>query len=721
MNLEALKEKARRHEQKEEWKKAQDAYWEVIQKQDKDEPPDITLFNRLGDIQTRLGRLDAAVKNYEKAIDLYLEAELPTNAIAICKKVIRNLPEQSIFFLRMGQIRGAQGFLTDAKQNFLNYAERTTAVGDMDSALDALVELVDLVPDDVEIRMGLASQLESHDRIEEGVTQYTEAYRHLLIQDRKDEAEALSAKIAELDPDAVLPDAQSVMSALEDDSEGASTSGGSGLGGFELGSGVQADHPEGPSGLEESLDDPETKDAETGHGFGEEAEEGETSALPTLGFGEASGGPEDQDPLPTFGLGEEEDDDEEVDFGPSGLGDEFEDEEEQAEPLPPTGEKDDEAGSLPSFGADEGELAEAASVFGEMNQNQAAEVLSLLEPDAEEDAEALPFLQEKPKTGEVQAGSSKVGEHVADALEDQAFEGGIDDKESTVEIPIRREPASAHSDAADRGDLDLAIQLVRAEIGERPDEADLYQRQVEYAFRKAEDEALVDAYLDLASHLLRTGSAQKARAVFQQVLSISPGNTDASAGVREIDGVGADAPPAQVASSEEYVDLGAMILGDEGEKTTRWQVTADSPTGDDQADFAKMLNQFKEKVSENVDADDISAHHDLGTAYLEMGLLDEAIGEFQMALRASPDHLPTHEVMGRCWMEKGEPDMAVRALNRALDANFDVEDELIGIYYIMGLAKEDLGNVEEAVEFYEKVFSLDINFKDVTERLRDLR
>jgi tetratricopeptide (TPR) repeat protein len=169
------------------------------------------------------------------------------------------------------------------------------------------------------------------------------------------------------------------------------------------------------------------------------------------------------------------------------------------------------------------------------------------------------------------------------------------------------------------------------------------------------------------------------------------------------------------------VDLGSLILGEEGEKTTRWQVTAEGPSGDDQADFAKMLSQFKQKVSEHVDADDVSAHHDLGTAYLEMGLLDEAIGEFQMALRASPEHLPTHEVMGRCWMEKGQPDMAVRALNRALDSEYEVEDELIGIYYLMGRAQEELGNTEEAVEFYEKVFSLDINFEDVTERLRSLR
>ena len=72
-------------------------------------------------------------------------------------------------------------------------------------------------------------------------------------------------------------------------------------------------------------------------------------------------------------------------------------------------------------------------------------------------------------------------------------------------------------------------------------------------------------------------------------------------------------------------------------------------------------------------------------------------------------------------MEKGQPDMAARALKRALDVEFEVEDELIGIYYLMGRAQEELGNTEEAVEFYEKVFSLDINFQDVTERLRSLR
>ena len=63
----------------------------------------------------------------------------------------------------------------------------------------------------------------------------------------------------------------------------------------------------------------------------------------------------------------------------------------------------------------------------------------------------------------------------------------------------------------------------------------------------------------------------------------------------------------------------------------------------------------------------------------------------------------------------------MKTLTRALEAPFEVEEELIGIYYLLGKNHEQLGNTDEAVDFYEKVFSLDINFEDVTERLRALR
>ena len=210
MKVEELKEQARRHEQREEWQKAFDLYTTALGSQSEDEAPDIALLNRVGDIQTRLGQIDGAVGHYEQAIDLYLEAELPNNAIAICKKVLRNLPDRPVFFLRMGQIRASQGFLTDARQNFLEYAERQTAVGDVESALNALIEFVELSPEDVEIRQGLASQLESHDRTEEAVQQYRETYRRLVILGRDEEAAEVSEKIQEIDPETALPDPEEI-------------------------------------------------------------------------------------------------------------------------------------------------------------------------------------------------------------------------------------------------------------------------------------------------------------------------------------------------------------------------------------------------------------------------------------------------------------------------------------------------------------------------------
>src|SRR5690606_12326663 len=169
------------------------------------------------------------------------------------------------------------------------------------------------------------------------------------------------------------------------------------------------------------------------------------------------------------------------------------------------------------------------------------------------------------------------------------------------------------------------------------------------------------------------------------------------------------------ADGEGWVDLGSMIFGDEPAepRTTRFKVAYQEPSGDEAADFQKMLSQFKEKVSENLDAGDVRAHHDLGTAYKEMGLLDEAISEFQAALRASADHLPTYELMGQTFMEMGKHEAAVKSLERALRSRNTVEDELVGIYYYLARAYEQLGKKDSAVEFYDRVFSLVINFADV--------
>ena len=125
MSIESLKKKARRHEQDEEWQGALDQYKKALAELARDEQVDIGLYNRVGDLYVRIGDLDSAAEHYDKAVDLYGEAYLPNNAIAVCKKIIRNVPDRHQAFLRIGQIRAEQGFLPEARTHFLTYAERS--------------------------------------------------------------------------------------------------------------------------------------------------------------------------------------------------------------------------------------------------------------------------------------------------------------------------------------------------------------------------------------------------------------------------------------------------------------------------------------------------------------------------------------------------------------------------------------------------------------------
>ena len=104
-----------------------------------------------------------------------------------------------------------------------------------------------------------------------------------------------------------------------------------------------------------------------------------------------------------------------------------------------------------------------------------------------------------------------------------------------------------------------------------------------------------------------------------------------------------------------------------------------------------------------------------------MGLLDEAISEFQMVLRGTSNHLPTYEMLGKTFLQKQEPEAALRSLTRGLDAPCEIEEERVGIYYYIAMSHEAKGDKDMAIEFFDRVFAIDINFADVTERLKSLR
>jgi tetratricopeptide (TPR) repeat protein len=181
--------------------------------------------------------------------------------------------------------------------------------------------------------------------------------------------------------------------------------------------------------------------------------------------------------------------------------------------------------------------------------------------------------------------------------------------------------------------------------------------------------------------------------------------------------VPAAAPPA-AGSDDDFLDLGDWLRAEEGPKTTRMVAEGIVPPPiDEQADFGEMLQRFKEGVAANIDEDDSAAHYDLGIAFKEMGLVEEAIGEFQKALRGTQKKAPTYEALGTCFVEKKQYQVAETVLTRALSEPGLDDDKLAGVLYLLGVCAEALGKSQEAAGFYQRVLAVDIGFRDVSERL----
>jgi tetratricopeptide (TPR) repeat protein len=133
-----------------------------------------------------------------------------------------------------------------------------------------------------------------------------------------------------------------------------------------------------------------------------------------------------------------------------------------------------------------------------------------------------------------------------------------------------------------------------------------------------------------------------------------------------------------------------------------------------------MLRKFKQGVSDNVDEEDHESHYDLGVAYKEMGLVDEAISEFQKALRAPQGRVRTYEALGQCFLEKQQFQVAATILGRALNEPGIGDDQLVGVLYLLGYCSEALRSTADALTFYQRVFAVDIQFRDVADRLARL-
>jgi tetratricopeptide (TPR) repeat protein len=545
-NIAKLKKKAAELEAKKHYEKAVEIYEQVLNTpRAADEERDVALYNRVGDLHYRLGNNEQAINYYEQAADFYADGGFFNNAIALCNKVLRYSPGRTVIYYKLGLISAKKGFNSDAKQNFLEYADRMQRIGKMDEAFRALKEFADLCPGQDDVRLMLADQLAKANKKEEALEQLEVLYDTLEAEGRSSEATATLERMKTLDP-AFKPRRSITPKSRKKD---------------------------GLVFLDLDFDEPALADS------AQQDEAADEKAQP----------PGRTTPA-----------------GPS------------TPATPPEG-------------------------FVEVPRADAPDGLELTSLADEPEPAAEPIV----------------------AL----------DIEPTNLEPEPVEPATVEEPVVHSSELVFITPI-------DPEEAAADESESE----KSEPEESAPV------------SAPEAEPV---QLSYDEG----------------DKAPRP---DDEFIDLGEWLEKNRTPASTRMVAHDEEPENDEQKDFGEMLDKFKEGISRNVDEEDFESHYDLGIAFREMGLLDEAIGSFQKASRGASQRVRAAEAIGQCFMDKGEAGVTLTVLERLVGDPSMSDAQLVGVLYLLGRAAESLSRYEEAAAYYQRVLAVQIGFRDAANRLSSL-
>ncbi len=146
-------------------------------------------------------------------------------------------------------------------------------------------------------------------------------------------------------------------------------------------------------------------------------------------------------------------------------------------------------------------------------------------------------------------------------------------------------------------------------------------------------------------------------------------------------------------------------------------------------DLTGMFGELRQELEAEVPAtgEDCETHYNLGVAFREMGLLDEAIGELQKVCQAVeqgnpfPQVMQTYTWLAQCFLDKGVPEAAIRWYEKALQIpNLDGETRT-ALHYELANAYEIAKNKPWALKHFLEVYGSNIDYRDVSERIKALK
>jgi tetratricopeptide (TPR) repeat protein len=245
----------------------------------------------------------------------------------------------------------------------------------------------------------------------------------------------------------------------------------------------------------------------------------------------------------------------------------------------------------------------------------------------------------------------------------------------------------------------------------------------------AADIEMLEGVLDEAEFFIARGLYEDAKNILSEQLGRTPNHPLVHERLREVEEAMASAGagsqtielsmvggprPASVESAVS-ASLGALDEIEPPPESTAAVVAAGGNVHE--LDVDQVFAKFKAGVRAQVAEVDSATHYDLGVAYKEMGLIEEALGEFQAAARDPHRECMCYAMIGIIYLEQNALDKASDAYVQALSATEKTVEQEMSLYYDLGTVFEMKGKNQDALYYFQKIARRDPGYRDIADRI----
>ena len=733
---------------------------------------DLTTLNMLGDLYVRSGKKEEAVSCFERIAEHYSTQEFNLKAIAMYKKIERIRTRDPIIAFKLAELYATQGLVHDARAQYLVVADAYTRSGDNKRTLDVLHKIADLDPNNTEIRLKLADGYVKENMRTEAAEAFVQAANRLhqtgaheqaidayakalqLVRDNRDALRGLlDTHIARGTADEAAEVLDRAVEGKEEDPELVSMLARAFL------------EAEDPRGAERAVSLLMAQDSGNYTQFLPVTrlylkvnEVDETIRILSTIIERMLAGREERELLELVNEVLERNPDHvaalrmlvrvhwwqrDMDALRSSL-------ERLAESAEASELVDEERYALTQLvrlAPDEQRYLDRLNLLGGLPEESPAEMSQL--EDASREYEPSGDVPEF-ETFAVVQDQDEIEQPVADEFETNAaiafdrgneFEtsGGNEFETSAgnefeihgASAPTFSDPTASFADLND--DAEVATD-VTAEVGaDGSDDGTRLDSMMRQELESV-DFYIAQGYSDIAVDTLEMlerqfGSHPDIQARREKLAAAGGQKVVEAPAVFEFGAV-EEVPVARVKDANPFDDSPYAALAGEplsAEPVSSQPVTATPVASGIDAGLAELFEEFRAAEEGDTVTEDYETHYNMGTAYKEMDLVDEAIQEFQIAANlvkpgdGTSRFLQCCNLLGHCFMQKGMPEAAVLWFKKGLSAPGHSEAEYQALRYELGSAYEQLGDFKQARDFYTEVYGVDVSYREVADKLSQLK